>query len=205
MILWQWRKRPDVLVRRLQRAEKKLLSASKDAAGTLARTFQRDLDKRVKAARTVSGQDSPDGHRHNLPNIKPFRVELRTGDREAVVKLDLRGHHVAARTRGVQGALRYLGLLVAATWRRGLWLNPRKKRGVRARNDSGPTRFFAFSSNPRLRRWAADPAKGMQSRRHVLLLTAKMLQALLMGPTLRKNEKKVRAASRRLTKAWSQA
>lgn len=199
MIKAGWRKRPDALVRRLERAEKKLLSGVKDASGTLARTIHRDLTKRVRPAKTVSRQDSPTGARQNLPAVQPFRVGLQTSDKRATIKLDVRGHYVAARTKGVLGALRYLGLLVAATFRKGLWV---KKAGPRTRSDSGPTRFFAFSANPRLRRWATDPQKGQQVRRHALLLTSKMLEALLLGPTLRKNSKKVRTAWRKLVKEW---
>lgn len=205
MIRATWRKRPDQLVRRLQRAEKKLLAEAKGAAGTIARTLQRDMAKRVKMAKTVSRQDSPGGNRQAISAINPFRVELQTSAQQATVKIDLRAHWVAARTRGVLGMLRYLGALVAATYRRGLWISPGKKRGQRARNASGPFKFFTFAANPRLHRWASRPDKGLQSKRHALLLNAKMLQALLMGPLLRKNSKKIRSAWRRLVKEWAQA
>lgn len=163
------------------------------------------MAKRVKMAKTVSRQDHPSGNRQTVPAVNPYRVELQTSEKQATVKIDLRGHWVAARTRGVLGALRYLGLLVAATFRTGLWLSPGKKRSQRSRNATGPFRFYAFASNPRLRKWASRPEKGLQSRRHALLLNAKILQALLMGPTLRKNAKKIRAAWRKLVKQWSQA
>lgn len=205
MIKVQWRKRPDVLIRRLERAEKKLLAGVKDSSGTIARTMQRELSKRVRMARTVSRQDHPSGKRQNLPRIQPFRVELKSTERQAVVRLSVRAHYVAARTKGVKGALGYLGRLVSETRRKGLWIVPGKRSGTRARDAAGPAKFFAFRSNPRLRRWADDPKKGQQTRRHVIWLDAKMLDALLLGPTLRKNSKKIRAAWRKLVRDWSKA
>lgn len=206
MIKGRWVKRPDILIRRLQRAEKKLLSEVKGATGQLSRRLLRELQKRVKPAKSVSRQDSDTGQRLTLSaGLQPLRVEVSNNDQQSRIKIDLRGHYAAARTKGVLGALRYLGQLYQATARRGLWISPTASRGQRSRNASGPFRFFAFSANKRLRQWAAKPEKGLQNRRHVLLLRASMLQALLMGPLLRKNEKAIRAAWRRAVKEWSKA
>lgn len=206
MITGRWVKRPDVLIRRLQRAEKKLLAEVKSASGQLSRRLFRELQKRVRPAKSVSRQDSGTGQRLTLgAGLQPFRVEVANSEQQSRIKLDLRGHYAAARTKGVQGALRYLGQLDVETARSGLWVSPTARRGQRARNASGPFRFFAFSANERLRQWASRPETGLQTRRHVLLLRAAMLQALLMGPLLRKNEKAIRAAWRRAVKEWSKA
>lgn len=198
-----WKNRPEQLIKRLEKAEKKLLAGIKDASGTLARRMNREVSRRVIVAKRVSRQDSPDGKIFYPPKIAPFRVSYSGANNRARIQIDVRGHWVGARTAAVQGVFRYLGQ-PSALYRRGLWLDPKKKPGTRARDSAGPFRFYPFSTNPRLSDWALEEDKGFQFARHVVELPAAALRAMILDPTLRKSAKKITATWRKLVKEWSQ-
>lgn len=191
----------EALVRRLQRAEKRVLSEAKNATGRAARKLDREAAKRIFLARNVSKQDAPGGRAFRQPKIRAHRVEISSSSREASIKLEIIGHYTSARSKAIKGALNYLGLS-RMTLREGLLLQPQKRRGQRP-SAGANFRFYSFAANKRLSDWADRRDKGQQKLRHVLLLNSKIMSALLLSPIIRKSEKAIRASWRQAIKEWS--
>jgi hypothetical protein len=196
----RWRKSPEQLVRRLQRAEKKVLAEVKGETGKIARRLDRESSKKIFLSKNVSKQDSADGRSFRQPKIKAHRVEALSGSRESTVKIEMISHYTNARSKALKGVVEYLGLS-SKLERSGLYLQPGKKRGQRP-SPGSRFKFVSFSSSQRLLNWANRPDKGQQKLRHVILLNSKILEALIMNPLIRKNEKNIKLAWRRALKEW---
>lgn len=196
----KWRQSPEQLVRRLQKAEKKVLAEAKTETGKIARRLDRESSKKIFLSKNVSKQDAPNGRAFRQPKIKAHRIEVFEKSGESTVKIEMISHYTNARSKALKGAVGYLGLN-SLLEREGLYLQPGKKRGQRP-SPGANFKFLSFSSSERILNWAQRVDKGSQKLRHVLLLNSKILEALILFPLIRKNEKNIKLAWRRALKEW---
>lgn len=182
-----WKRSPAAVAARLQRVKRKIVRQTSGVTGEIARNLDNALRKRLKPAKRVSKQDSPNGREFPLKSGSSLsEVDWRTESDSLKILAAVDAHYTGARGSAVSGALRSLGREKELF--RGSLLIVRGPRKLRARD-----RFLRgynvdrLNVRGRLAIWAARTSKGKQELRHVVLLDKALLDRLIMSPTLKRS------------------
>jgi len=181
----------------LHKKAQKIKTSTDLIVRTGERQIRDEFRKRDLPAKQVNKQDHPGGKafRQNKPGNASVRTT--TGNGFASFKLLVRSFWTAARTEAIKGILTYFGL-VPMLFRSSLLIVRKKPRGVRARSAAGPAVRVQFRKVPRLAAWASREDKGSQYLRHIIFAKGKVLNSLVMEPTLKRS-------SERIVTLWKQA
>ncbi len=196
----RWKRGPKLTQDRLQKIRRQVARETAGVTGTVTRSLDSGLRGRVYPAARVSKQDSPSGRDERQARNRTGLVQTDwTASAEGIrVKAIVAGHWTGARTPSIRGVMVYLGRQ-RELHRTSLLVIP-GPRGMRAREKAARGRRahrVEFAQASRLAVWAERQNKGLQALRHVVQLDRQMLEAMIMGPELRKKKKSFISAWKR--------
>lgn len=188
-----WKRSPKLTTQKLQRIRRQVVRETTGTTGQLARYFDNQTRKRVAPAKNVSKQDDPSGkgYRQGASRAGLTDVNWRAGADGIVIVVGVRGHYTGARSKAIRGVLRYLGR-ERELKRSSLLVVPgsNKKRARDRLAAGGRAHRVTFAQSSRLEIWAGRQSKGLQEDRHVVVVDRRILEALVLGPTVRKGKDK---------------
>ncbi|TXH16686.1 MAG: hypothetical protein E6R03_05080 [Hyphomicrobiaceae bacterium] len=183
-----WKRSPKLLISKLEKIKKQVVRETAGETGQVVRVLDNQTKRRVFPAKKVSKQDSPTGldFRQSGNKSSNVQVDWRVNADGIVIKVGVLGHYTGARTPGVVNIMNRMGRAQQLL-----------RTGLTVRRKSGTLQRLQFSTHPSLLVWAEREDKGQQFRRHVVLLDKAMMAALILGPVIANNTKRIFAAWKR--------